>query len=204
MEETKTEVKVEKTNAGRVWFFRFLVLLAAALLLYVWFNPWWTIDIEGFGKDMVQIRPWGLELNQRMGGFAIFLRDAQMPPWFGPAMWVFLALCLLALLIGMFVKRINIGFGKIKMSLSQFLIGGVGLAFLAAGVVMAVYASMRMKAMMDVPLVGTGYIDLGDPLIANVYTRLTTPYYLIYVLAAFLILLAILQYKITGEKKTNA
>jgi hypothetical protein len=200
MEETKKDVKVEKVNSGRIWIFRFLVLVVAALLLYVWFNPWWSIDIEGFGDDMVQIRPWGLEMNERMGGFAIFLKGAQMPPWFGPAMWTFLGLCLLALLIGMFVKGINLGIGKIRMSLSQFLIGGVGLAFLAAGVVMAVYAAMRMKAMMDVPLVGTGYIDLGDPLIANVYTRLTPAYYLIYVVAVALLLLAIFRNKIAGEK----
>jgi len=204
MEDSKTDAKVEKLNPVRVWLFRFLVLVAALLLLYVWFNPWWTIDIEGFGKNMVQIRPWGLELNQRMGGFGVFIKRAQMPDWFAPAMWVFLALCLLALLVGMFVKDIKIGFGKFKITLPQFLIGGVGLAYLAAGVVMAVYAAVRMKAMMDVPLVGKGFIDQGDPLIANVYTRLTTAYYLIYVVAAMLILLAIFRNVIIGKKKTDA
>jgi hypothetical protein len=75
---------------------------------------------------------------------------------------------------------------------------------LAAGIVMAVYAAMRMKTMMNVPLVGTGYIDLGDPLIANVYTRLTPAYYLIYAVGAFLLLLAIFRNKITGEQKASA
>jgi len=201
--ETKTKAIEQKGTMNRVWIFRFLVLVAAVLLLVSWFQPWWAIDIEGFGENMVQIRPWGLEMEQRMGGFAIFLKGADMPAWFAPSMWVFLGLCMLALLVGAFVKSINLRLGKIKMSLSQFLVGGVGLAYLAAGIVMAVYASTRMKAMMDVPLVGTAIIDLGDPLIANVYSRLTPGYYLIYVVAIMLLLTAIFRDKIIRESNTG-
>lgn len=197
--EIKSDVTQQKTNPVREWIFRLLVLVGAALILYTWFQPWWTIDIEGFGNDMVQIRPWGLEIGQRMGGFAIYLKGAEMPVWWGPFVWTFLALMLLALLIGMFIRG-DLRLGKFRISFAQFLIGGAGLAYLATGVIMAVYASIRMKAMMDVPLVGTGYIDFGDPLIANVYTRLTQGYYLIYAAAGLLLLLALFRKLITGHR----
>jgi hypothetical protein len=197
--EKKTEAPQPKSNPVREWLFRLLVLAGGALILYTWFQPWWSIDIEGFGNDMVQIRPWGLEMSQRMGGFAIYLKGAEMPSWWGPFVWTFLGLMLLALLVGMFIRG-DLPLRKPKISFAQFLIGGAGLAYLATGVIMAVYASIRMKAMMDVPLVGTGYIDFGDPLIANVYTRLTQGYYLIFAASGLLLFLALFRKLITGHR----
>ena len=83
MAETQinTEIKEQKENPVRAWLWRLLVLVGGGLILYSWFQPWWTMDIEGFGHDMIQIRPWGIVIGQRMGGFAIYLRDAQMPSW---------------------------------------------------------------------------------------------------------------------------
>lgn len=195
----ETEVKKEKVNPVRAWLFRLLVLVGAGGILYTWFQPWWSMDIEGFGHDMIQIRPWGIALNERMGGFAIYVKGAEMPGWWEPFVWVFLGLMMLALLVGMFIRG-DLRLGKLRISLSQFLIGGVGLAYIATGVIMAVYASMRMKAMMDIPLVGTGFIDYGDPLIANVYTRLTDGYYLIYAAGGLLLLLALFKKLITGAR----
>ena len=201
MAESKlnTEIKEQKENPVRAWLWRLLVLVGGGLILYSWFQPWWTMDIEGFGHDMIQIRPWGIVIGQRMGGFAIYLRDAQMPSWWAAFVWTFLGLMMLALLVGLFIRG-DLRLGKLKISFAQFLIGGAGLAYLATGVIMAVYASMRMGAMMDIPLVGTGFIDYGDPLIANVYTRLLPGYFMIYAAAGLLILLALFRKLIVGHR----
>lgn len=195
-----TEEKGTKVNFARYLIFALLVLVGAGLMVYSWLQPWWTIDIEGFVKDAVQIHPWGLEMNQRMGGFEILLKGEEMPSWFPAFMWAYLGLAMLALLVGSFVRYKKVGFGKLKIKLSQFLVGGVGLSYIVVGVVAALFAQARAKATFDVPLQGRGFVDLGDPIVAYVDTRLLTGYWLIYVAAGILIVLALLHGVITGEK----
>jgi hypothetical protein len=197
--ETNTDLKQVNVSETKIWMFRFLVVIPAAIMLVSWFLPWWTIDIEGFADKAAQIRPWGLELCGQMGGFAILMKGTEMPSWFGAFMWVFLGLCMLALVVGLFVRGKEFGFGKLKFSLSQILIGGVGIAYIVCGIVAAVYAGMRMKSTFDVPLQGRAFIDMGDPLIAYVDTYLLPGYYLIFIAGFLFLVLAILRDKITGE-----
>jgi hypothetical protein len=192
--------KIAKTSSVGTWLFRVLVVVSAGVMLVSWSLPWWTADFEGFGNDIIQIRPWGLHTAERLGGFEIFLKGASMPAWFSPMMWTYLGLCMLALLVGIVVGKKNISFGKFKMKLSQFLVGGVGLSYIVAGIVAAVYASIRMGSMAGIPLQGRTLIDLGDPLITNVDTRLLFGYYLIFVAGLLLLVLAGLHDTITGEK----
>jgi hypothetical protein len=197
--ETNTDLKQVNVSDTKIWMFRFLVVIPAAIMLVSWFLPWWTIDIEGFADKAAQIRPWGLELCGQMGGFAILMKGTEMPSWFGAFMWVFLGLCMLALVVGLFTRGKEFGFGKLKFSLSQILIGGVGIAYIVCGIVAAVYAGMRMKSTFDVPLQGRAFIDMGDPLIAYVDTYLLPGYYLIFIAGFLFLVLAILRDKITGE-----
>jgi hypothetical protein len=197
--ETNTDLKQVNVSDTKIWMFRFLVVIPAAIMLVSWFLPWWTIDIEGFADKAAQIRPWGLELCGQMGGFAILMKGTEMPSWFGAFMWVFLGLCMLALVVGLFMRGKEFGFGKLKFSLSQILIGGVGIAYIVCGIVAAVYAGMRMKSTFDVPLQGRAFIDMGDPLIAYVDTYLLPGYYLIFIAGFLFLVLAILRDKITGE-----
>ena len=202
--ETKTGTTSAKASDGKSWLFRFLVIVAVGIMLVSWFMPWWTIDIEGFATDAAQIRPWGLELCDQIGGFAILLKGTEMPSWFGAFMWVYLSLCMLAILVGLFVPEKKFSFGKIKFTLSQFLIGGVGFSYVFAGIVAAVYAGIRMKSTFNVPLQGRAFIDMGDPLIAYADTRLLPGYYLIYVAGLSLLALALLRNKITGAENPGA
>jgi hypothetical protein len=206
MDEIKNQTNIMdvKVSIARVWLFRILTVVAAGVMLVSWSLPWWTIDIEGFGTNMVQIRPWGLVMSDQMGGFAILLKGAPMPSWFAPAMWAYLGLCLVALLVGLWVVNKKIGIGTIKMKLSQFLIGGVGFSYLVAGVVAVVYASMRMAKMGGIPLQGRAFVDMGDPLIAYVNTRLLPGYYLIFVAGILFLVLAIFQDKIIGRPEPEA
>jgi len=201
--EARPQVMEVKTSTAKVWIFRFLVLATAGVMLVSWFMPWWTIDIEGFATNAAQIRPWGLELCDQMGGFAILLKGTEMPNWFGPMMWAYLGICMLALLVGLFVNGKSFSLGNFKISLSQLLIAGVGFSYIVAGIVAAVYAGGRMQRTFDVPLQGRTFIDMGDPLIAYADTRLLPGYYLIYVAGILLLVLGLLRYKITGEKLSN-
>ena len=193
-----------KASNARVWLFRVLVVAAAGVMLVSWLLPWWTVDIEMFGNDMVQIRPWGLVLAERMGDFKVLLKGADMPVWFAPFMWAYLGLCMLALLVGIFIRGKDISIGKFKFTLSQLLIGGVGFSYIVAGIVAAVYAGMRMKNAFNVSLQGRSHIDLGDPFVTYVETRLLPGYYLIYVAGAILVALAIFRDKIINERKPDS
>lgn len=191
------EVKA-RPSAARAWLFRLLVVGAAALMLYTWYQPWWTCDIEGFGNDMIQIRPWGLTLGETMGDFAILLKGAEMPAWFPTFMWAYLGACMLALLVGMFLQNKVISLGRIRMTVCQFLTAAVGVSYIVAGIVAAVYASIRMSAMGGIPLQGRVFIDMGDPIIAYVNTRLLPGYYLIFAAGLAFLVLAFVQDMITG------
>jgi hypothetical protein len=192
-EEAKTQ-----PNAAREWLFRLLLAAAAGLMLYTWFQPWWTSDIEGFGNDMIRIRPWGLELGETMGDFAILIKGAEMPAWFSPLMWTYLGACMLALLVGMFLLNKVVRLGKIRLTICQLLTALVGFSYIVAGIVAAVYASIRMEAMGGVPLQGRVFVDLGDPIIAYVNTRLLPGYFLIYAAGFAFLALAFVQDMITG------
>lgn len=196
----KTEAAKVEGSSARAWLFGLLVVVGAAIMLVAWFNPWWTIDVEGFAADAAQIHPWGLEMTEQMGGFAVLLKGTEMPSWFGAFMWVFLGLCMLALLVGIFAGGEEIQVGKVKFSISQLLISGVGFACIVCAAVAAVYAGMRMKSTFNVPLQGRGYIDMGDPLIAYVDTYLLPGYYLMYAAGLWLLALGFFHKKITGEK----
>jgi hypothetical protein len=198
--ETMTNTRVTKASSARIWLFRVLVVVVAGIMLVSWFLPWWSADIEALGNNIIQIRPWGLHMDERLGGFAILLKGAPMPAWFAPMMWTYFGACMIALLVGMAARERKISLSGYKINLSQFLVGGVGLSYIFAGIVAAVYASIRMKSMGEIPLQGRVLFDLGDPLVAYVSTRLLPGYYLIFVAGLLFLVLAVLHDTITGEK----
>jgi len=195
-----TDTSVTKASSAGSWIFRGLVVVAFGVMLVSWFMPWWSADIEMLGYNIIQIRPWGLQLGERLGGFGILLKGAAMPAWFAPMMWAYLGACMLALLVGILAGEKVISYRNFKMKLSQFLVGGVGLSYIIAGIVAAVYASIRMGNMGGIALQGRTFVDLGDPLATNVDTRLLPGYYLIYVAGILFLVLAIFRDTITGEE----
>ena len=103
---------------------------------------------------------------------------------------------MLALLVGAFIGRKEVGIGRFKIDLDQLLIGGTGLSYFVVGIVTAIYGSMRSKQIMGIPLLGRSFIDLGDPLVTFVESRFMLGYYLIFVTALLLIALAFFRDKI--------
>ena len=45
-------------SISRVWLFRGLVVVCAAVILISWNMPWWNANIYEIGPEAVQIRPW--------------------------------------------------------------------------------------------------------------------------------------------------
>jgi hypothetical protein len=177
-----------------VWIFRLLVVAGGGGMLYTWLRPWWTIDAESFGPDLVQIHPWGLGLNERLGDFVIFLKGSELPGWFAAFMWAYLVICMIALLVALWVRSgVKVGFGKIKIELNKLLIGGVGASYIIVGAVAAIFASMRVKALMNIPLLGRSWLDMGGEFQTFVESRFLTAYYLVYVVGLFLIILALIR-----------
>ena len=166
--------KQGKTSSGKVWLFRFLVLIGLGIFVAAWLLPWWNMNVEQFESNAVQIRPWGLTFGQSTGTMGIMMKGAELPIWFPYIMWTYFALCLIVVLVSLFIRLPDMRIGKIKLTLNQFLIGGVGFSFIFAGVFAAVYAGGRMKKSFDVPLQGRVYLDMGDPFVAFVNTRLRT------------------------------
>ncbi len=190
-------------NNSRVWLFRGLVIVAAAVVLVSWFLPWWSIYIHEVGADSVIIHPWGLETQLREAE-ANLIASAQMPGWFAPFMWAYLAAFLLALLAGMFLKDRNLPVGKFKFSLPSLLIGLGGFSYVVVAVTAAVYAAVRMQDFFGgVNFIGYTYIDLGEPYRSGADAGLLLGYYLASGVGLLLIVLGVLRNKIIGAPKAN-
>ena len=128
---TQTDAASTTGSSIGVWTFRVLLVAGAAFMLYSWFQPWWSADIAVVkGEDDMVLHPWGVEavsqvrINTDVSAF-------EMPWFFAPFMWVYLAACMLALAASNFVKR-RISLGRVSLPLAVVLIGFVGLSYMAA------------------------------------------------------------------------
>jgi hypothetical protein len=191
-------------NNAKTWQFNALVTAGAAVMLASWFLPWWTANIEALGNDVVQIHPWGLEVDPRLGGFTVFIKGATMPAWFAPSMWTYFGLCMMALLVSLCMRAKEVAIGRFKIRLSQLLAGGVGLSYIVAAIIAVVYLSMRLKGFFDTPLQGRKPVDLGEAMRTYVNTSLLLGYYLTYCTGFWLLALALFHKKIMGKPKPES
>jgi hypothetical protein len=168
------------------------------LIVLGWFLHWWNANIVMIDSN-VWIRPWGLESDLGFLGAESWIKDAEMPAFFAPLMWAFFALSLLALAISLFVKDKQIGFGKLKLSLPQFLIIGVGIAFIIVVIIALVYMSIQMSDWYGMKLIGTVHMDLGEPFISNVICELLPGFWITCAVGPLLVVLGLLRNKITGK-----
>jgi hypothetical protein len=186
------------TNIGS-WIFRILVLLAAGLLLYSWFQPWWGIDVFELVDKAVVIHPYGLE--HKLGGNYQLISESDMPVWFTPLMWAYLAVAMLALSVGIFIKDKHFHIGKIKFNLPSFIIGLTGLSYIVVVIAAFVVASMKV-AEFGIPLVGDGYIDFGGFMVSGSHQSLQLGYWLACAAGPLLLILAVLRRKIVGNNNS--
>jgi hypothetical protein len=199
-EKVSDMMREEETSNVRPWLFRGLVVVAAAFLAVTWFMDWWCGDCAEISSRAVVVHPWGLEDN--LGFMAFAVDEARMPGWFAPAMFAYLGVALLALLVSLFVKDSVVKLWKIKVSLPSLIIGIVGLSYIIVPVVAIVYMKIRMQDFYGgIPLVGHITIPLeAGSMEGHITTSLEPGYYLAYAAGALLVILALLRNKILGRK----
>jgi hypothetical protein len=183
---------------SRVWIFRFLLLAVTGLLVYSWFQPWWQASIEMVADDAAVIHPWGLETNMP-ADVMTFVRGADMPGWFAPAMFTYLGIVIVALLASLFIANKKIKLWKINVTLPGLLIGLSGFSYIVVVVLAVIVAAIRTGDYYYMKLLGNTLIDMGGEIQANANGYLLTGYWLACAAGPLLILLALLRNKIIGK-----
>jgi hypothetical protein len=123
------------TTRGRtgVWIFRVLLVAAAAFMLYSWLTPWWGSTVAVLkGQDHLLLRPWGVQVAPEVrANIDEKLFSMPFPAVFAGFMWVYLAVCMLALAASLVIER-QVSIGRFKVPLAVVLIGLVGLSYMVA------------------------------------------------------------------------
>ena len=116
-----------------VWIFRVLLVAGAAFMLYSWFQPWWSGNFAVIpGEPDMVLHPWGVDaVSQVRTNVDESLFQMPFPQVFAGFMWVYLAVCMLALAASLFVPW-RIKLGPINMSAAMVMILLVGLSYAAA------------------------------------------------------------------------
>lgn len=190
-------------SSFRVWLFRGLVIIAAGLMLLSWLRPWWICTVDAMymlNQGLIKIRPWGLEHN--LGSFAGWVTGSDMPVWFAPFMWLYLGVCIAALLFAAWIKDKVIRLIGRNFNLSRLIIGAVGISYIIVPVIAFVYAKMQ-SAEFGANFLGYTYLQV-DPHtggFADLNASLQWGYWLTYVVGLILIALALLRNKILGKSE---
>ena len=189
-------------NNIRSWIFRVLVLIGVGLMVYTWFQPWWIAHVIVLNADAVKVFPYGMTID--LGGNEAWVEGADevMPGWFTPFMWVYLGLCVVALLASLFVSsEKRVGFGRMSLSLPKALISGVGLSYIIVAISAVAVISANAPSFYDAPLMGTVYVYISQHEASDVKTSLEFAYWLAWGTGLFLVILGLLRNKIIGKIK---
>ena len=187
----------------RVWIFRGLTLLGAALFVVSWILPWWRtyiMETELLGCYM-QIDPWGLGTNLPPD-YRPYYNAWLMPDWWAPFAWSLFGVLLALLIASMFVKekQLNI-FGKIKISLPSFLILATGVVYIVTVIAAATVAYIRVNDFTPgFKLIGRTFISLGGALEGWMEAKFMFGYWMACCVGPLLVVLALLRNKIIGNK----
>jgi len=190
------------TNRGdaKIWFFRVLIVAGAGFMVYSWYAPWWSADLSAIpGSNHLVLRPWGIEAVHRVRQYSEnSLYD--MPPFFAPLVWTYLAVCMLALATSLFVKK-QFSIGRIKLQLASVLIALVGLSYLVTTAIAYAVGEMRAD--------GAGTKFIGRSIVTNpnysgditMISQLEIGYWLAIGAGVVLIVLALLRGQFVGKPK---
>lgn len=183
----------------RAWIFGGLTLVGVGLFLYTWYQPWWVAYIEELQQNGVVIYPHAMVISGTLRNYPQWIVGAEMPGWFFPLMWVYMGVCVLALLMSLFYTEEWFELGRFKVSLAQALIGFAGLAYIIFVVVFPIVVAIRAPEFHGVPLQGNVFISMDEHTESYVITSLQSGYWLACVVGPALVVLALLRNKILGK-----
>ncbi len=191
------------SNIARAGIFGVLTIAGTGLFLYSWFQPWWQAYIVALNEIAVIIRPWGL-VSFMPQEYAKWLVGADMPSWFAPLMWLYLAACMGVLVYTLFAGDDMIRIGRFKLSQQKALIGLVGISYIIFVVVCVIVIAIRAKDFYGASVMGSVYVAMSDHENSNVDTGLLTGYWIACCVGPLLLALALLRDKIIGKRKSMA
>jgi hypothetical protein len=181
----------------RTWIFRGLIVIATALLVISFLGPWWIVNVTGemTMEAPVVVYPYGLQLD--LGGYAGYIRGAEMPVWFTPIMWVYLGLVVLFLIFSLFAKESNLKIWKIRTTLPKFIICLVGISYVVVAIAAVTVISIRASDFFDMKLLGR--VMISDHPIVYAVGTLQPYYWLACATGPLIIILSLLRNKIMGK-----
>jgi hypothetical protein len=170
-------------------------------MLVSWFTPWWGAQVSDLlGNDHMVMRPWGVEAIEIVATY-VDSSLISMPAFFAPLMWLYLGLCMVALLVSLFVEK-KITLVRFTLSLSQVLIGAVGFSYLIAAVAAFIVAQIKSG---DAGVNFVGSTVVYNPMTGTQTTitgALKSGYWLAVAAGPVLIVLALLRNAIIGRAST--
>lgn len=188
-------------NSVRNWIFRFIVLIIIGLLLYSWFLPWWHADVVLL-SGWIQIRPWGLEHNMQV--YEGYMKGSEMPGFFAPVMWAYLAISVIALILSLFLQKKYINIFKYRISLTRFIVGLFGISYIVVVISAVIIAAIRTGDFYNVKLIGDTFLDWSDIQQTWIYADLQVGYWLACVVGLLASMVAVLYNKILGISNSNS
>jgi hypothetical protein len=191
--------KAGRLSGVRTGIYVVLTLAGLGLLLYSWYQPWWTAYIEALKLNAVTVFPTAMRIN--LGDFPQWLVGAGMPAWFFPAMWAYLGIVVGVLVFSLFLgDEDRVSLGKSGMPLQKVLVGAVGVSYLLIVAACAIVISIRAPQFYGASLQGTIFISKADYAESYVTTSLQLGYWLACAAGAYLVVLALLRGIITGKR----
>lgn len=198
----KSVSNASSASSVRIGIFSVLTLAGVGLFLYSWFQPWWTAYIVALKETGVTISPQAMVIGGTLQDYPQWLIGAQMPDWFFPAMWIYLAVCIGALVFSLFVFEDRVKLGKFKLSAPTLVVGVIGLSYIVFVVVFVVAIAIRAPAFYGAQLQGSIFVHMAEHegnAESYVETGLQFGYWIACVTGVFLVALALLHDKIVGK-----
>jgi hypothetical protein len=125
-----------------------------------------------------------------------------MPGWFTPFMWVYLGLCIVALLASLFVSsEKRVGFGRMSLSLPKALISVVGLSYIIVAISAVAVIAANAPSFYNAPLQGTIFVTMSQDEASYVNTAIEFGYWFACGTGLFIAILGLLRNKIIGKIK---
>lgn len=194
-------------NSTRTMLYGLLTLAGAGLFLYAWFQPWWNAYVVALKENGVTIFPYAMVVGSTLKDYPQWLVGSEMPAWFFRLMWVYLAASMAVVLISLFVSdKARVGVGRLKFSLPQVLVGGVGVSFIVFVVVFVGVIAMRAPQFYNAPLQGSVFVHMAEHegnAESYVETSLQMGYWLAGAAGPLLVVLALFRDKIIGQTRLN-
>ena len=189
-----------RASGVRSIIYKVLTLAAIGAWTWSWFQPWWEAYIETLQQNGVVIYPHQMLIAGTLRDYPQWIVGAEMPAFFFPLMWVYLAVCLGLLIFSLFdADEFTFAIGKLKMSTTQALVGAAAIALVTFVVVFPIVISLRAPQFHGVPLQGSVFISMNEHTESYVITSLQTGYFVACGTAAFTAALAFLRNLIVGK-----